>query len=56
MWFTIFSVCFAEREQEEEEAREGREIFEKEGLQVLDVVVELSFLFCCQGGNFRFLL
>jgi hypothetical protein len=44
---------FAEREQEEEEAREGREIFEKEGLQVLDVAVGLHFF--VSKGCFPFL-
>ena len=47
-----FFLDFAEREQEEEEAREGQEIIEKEGFQVLDGVVGLSFLFRFLGGCF----
>ena len=45
--YLVFFLDFAEREQEEEEAREGREIIEKEGLQVLDgcrrVIASLPF-------------
>ncbi|VAI51928.1 unnamed protein product [Triticum turgidum subsp. durum] len=46
-----------ERKQEEEKAREGREIFQKEGLQVLDGVVLSSFLLRFPGGGcFHFFL
>ena len=53
---SFFPLRFAEREQEEEEAREGREIFQKEGLQVLDGAVLLPFLLRFPGGCFHFFL